>query len=86
MRLRRLRRLRTRQRGRRGVAVTAHHPSVLEAPSAADLADFAAWLTEKQPEIIDAMKKGRLKADGKILQVRLDDASDCALMTPLIAP
>lgn len=42
--------------------------------------------TLRMPEIIDAMKKGRLKADGKILQVRLDDASDCALMAPGMAP
>ena len=39
--------------------------------------------TLRMPEIIDAMKKGRLKADGKILQARLDVASDCALIVTL---
>ncbi len=37
--------------------MTAHHPSALDAPSAADLADFAAWLTERQPDAIDEIDR-----------------------------
>ncbi len=37
--------------------MTALHPSALYAPSAADLADFAAWLTERQPDAIDEIDR-----------------------------
>jgi hypothetical protein len=54
--------------------VTAHHPSALEAPGAADLADFAAWLTERQPEIIDAIDREASEStrdDGRLYYDRL---------------
>lgn len=54
--------------------MTAHHPSALEAPSAADLADFAAWLSERQPEIIDAIDREATEStrdDGELFYGRL---------------
>ena len=54
--------------------MTAHHPSALEAPSAADLADFAAWLTERQPDAIDEIDRETTEStrdDGELFYGRL---------------
>jgi hypothetical protein len=54
--------------------VTAHPPSALEAPSAADLADFAAWLTERQPDAIDEIDREATEStrdDGELFYGRL---------------
>jgi len=54
--------------------VTAHHPSALYAPTAADLAELTAWLTERQPEVIDAIDREAAEStrdDGRLYYDRL---------------
>ena len=66
--------------------MTAHHPSVLEAPSAADLADFAAWLTERQPDAIDEIDREATEStrdDGCLYYDRLP-SDDCDELNPWI--
>ena len=40
--------------------MTALHPSALDALDAADLRELAAWLSERQPEVIDAIDRDPL--------------------------
>ncbi len=66
--------------------MTALHPSALYAPTAADLRDLAAWLTEKQPEIIDAIDREATEStrdDGCLYYDRLP-SDDCDELNPWI--
>lgn len=40
--------------------MTAHHPSALDAPTPADLAELAAIFAAEQPEVIDAIDRDPL--------------------------
>ena len=61
--------------------MTAHHPSAQHAPTTADLAELCAWLTEHQPEVIDAIDREAAEStrdDGELYHGRLpsDDADE----------
>lgn len=54
--------------------MTAHHPSALEAPSAADLDELAALFADDQPEVIDAIDREATEStrdDGELYYGRL---------------
>lgn len=66
--------------------MTALHPSALYAPTAADLRDLSAWLTEKQPEIIDEIDREATEStrdDGCLYYDRLP-SDDCDELNPWI--
>ena len=63
--------------------MTAHHASAL---AALDLADFAAWCAERQPEIIDAIDREATEStrdDGQLFYDRLP-SDDVDEMNPWI--
>lgn len=54
--------------------MTALHPSALHAPTAADLRELSAWLSDQQPEIIDAIDREATEStrdDGRLFYDRL---------------
>ena len=66
--------------------MTALHPSALDALDAADLRELAAWLSERQPEVIDAIDREAAEStrdDGELFYGRLP-SDDCDELNPWI--